>query len=230
VARGERRPGHEDRAPAAAVHRSARAPLAAGPLTNLVARLLGRFRQRRVDVGTFQHPVDPPWPPVERQVDEGLLIASAAARLAVSNELIERSLRDGFDFDERRLRLSVRSQLLALARENEEDAERLGGVRDAVVERAAPDDDRDSPRLDRRIAVSSGLAARLRELSADPQAVDELAGRSREAALDELAVSVELSVRAVAAIPVDFEPDGGPDSKQIRLREVRDELARWKAP
>ena len=120
--------------------------------------------------------------------------------------------------------------MLALARENEEDAERLGGVRDAVVERAAPDDDRDSPRLDRRIAVSSGLAARLRELSADPQAVDELAGRSREAALDELAVSVELSVRAVAAIPVDFEPDGGPDSKQIRLREVRDELARWKTP
>ena len=183
-----------------------------------------------MDVGTFEHPVDPPWPPVERQIEEGLLIASAAARLAVSNELIERSLRDGFDFDERRLHLSVRAQLLALARENEEDAERLGSARTAGVARASAEDDADSPRLDRRVAVSSGLAARLRELSADAQAVDELARRSRDAALDELAVSVELSARAVTAIPAAFEPNWGPDSKQIRLREVRDELARWEAP
>ncbi len=177
-------------------------------------------------MGTFEQPAPQAWPSVERQVDEGVLIAASATRMAVANKLIERILRDGFDYDERRLRLAVRSQLLALARENDEDADRIGETREAQRTRGyrGAAADRDAPRLDRRIEVSSGLAQRLREMSADESAVADLAERARESALAELAVSVELSSRSLRPRE-DIAQDAGRDSRENRLRGLRDELA-----
>jgi hypothetical protein len=197
-----------------------------GSLTNLVERLYRRIRPRRVDVGTYEDPEPQSWPTVERQIDEGVLIAASATRMAVANGLIERILRDGFNYDERRLRLAVQAQLLALARENEEDAERIGETRDLQRSRGyrGAAADRDAPRLQRRIDVSRGLAARLREVSTDEAAVSELAERAREAALGELAVSVELSSRSLKP-RTDIVQDVGRDTRDHRMRSLREELA-----
>lgn len=192
-----------------------------------------RRRRRRVDVGTFVEPAPVEWASDEEQIEDGLLIALSAVRLTVTNRLIVRSLRDGLDYDERRLRLSVIAELLAMAREKETDAERFRATREEVRTRVGrpetPADYRsdDAGRLGRRAIVSEGLATRLRELSSDPDGVGELAERAHRAALDEFEVSV---VRGVSAFD---EPDlDAPMSKKDRANELRglaedlDDLAR----
>ncbi len=146
--------------------------------------------------------------------------------MAVANALIERVLRDGFDYDERRMQLAVRSQLLSLARENDEAVDRVGEAREVHRNRGyrGAAADRDAPRLDRRIEVAAGLAERLRAMSADDVAVSELAERARETALAELAVSVELSSRSLLPRD-DIAQDVGRDSRDHRIQGLRDELA-----
>ena len=136
LARDERRPGHQDRPPAAALHRRARARLARRPLGPLVASR-GRFARcfrsadsaaGRVDVGTSETPDPiPRRPPVEEIAEEGVLIAAAAVRLAVTNRQIVRArCATAPTIDETaaaRLR-SRRELLVARAREASEDAER----------------------------------------------------------------------------------------------------------
>ena len=159
-------------------------------------------RRRRVDVGTYvdPEPVEPP--PIEDQIDEGVLVALSAARLALTNLLIVRSLRDGYDYDERRLRLLITAELFSLALEKEHDAERARSAREAAVDRpgaarsAGDYRSRDAKTLERRATVSAGLAARLAEIATDPDVVGELAERAHRSFLDEFEVSVARGARA----------------------------------
>lgn len=125
-------------------------------------------------------------------VDDAVLLATAAVRISVKNLLIVRALRDRADFDEEWWRSAVARELQLLAAENETDAVRLQGVREAAKGRggraAHPADfrARDRPVLKRRIRVLRAIAVRLRELAGDPDAVLALVGQARQAALDEI--------------------------------------------
>jgi len=159
-------------------------------------------RRRRVNVGTYTDPIPVPSPSIEAQIEDGVLVALSAVRLAVTNRLIVRSLRDGKDYDAQRLRLRVTTEILKLAVEKEKDARRIRTMRQSVGEKpgaaGGPNDfrARDARVLDRRAEVSAGLAARLAELATDPDVVGDIADRAHDAFLDEFAVSVAGGVRA----------------------------------
>ena len=159
-------------------------------------------RRRRVNVGTYTDPVPTPPPSIEAQIEDGVLVALSAARLAVTNRLIIRSLREGKDYDDQRVRIEVTAEILALALEKENDAKRVRALRRDARERpgaaVSPNDfrARDAMVLQRRATVSGGLAARLAEIATDPDVVGDLAARAHSAFLDEFGVSVARGARA----------------------------------
>jgi hypothetical protein len=159
-------------------------------------------RTKRVNVGTYTDPIPTPAPTIEAQIEDGVLVAVAAVRLAVTNRLIVRSLRDGQDYNEERLRQRVTTELQKLAAEKEKDAKRIRKVLETVSEKpgaaAGPSDfrARDAKTLERRAKVSEGLAERLTELSVDADVVGDIAERAHAAFLDEFAVSVARGAHA----------------------------------
>jgi len=159
-------------------------------------------RTKRVNVGTYTDPIPTPAPKIEAQIEDGVLVALAAVRLAVTNRLIVRSLRDGQDYNEERLRQRVTNEILKVAAEKEKDAERIRAILETVADKPGAADDasdfraRDAKMLKRRAKVSEGLAARLNELAVDPDVLGEVADRAHAAFLDEFAVSVARGVRA----------------------------------
>jgi hypothetical protein len=191
-------------------------------------------RTKRHNVGTYTDPIPVPPPSVEAQIEDGVLVALAAVRLAVTNRLIVRSLRDGKDYDEQRVRLRVTKEILNLAVEKEKDAKRIRKVLETVGDKPGAADGpadfraRDAKTLKRRAKVSSGLAARLAELATDPELVGEVADRARSAFLDEFAVSVAQGARMFD------EPTGRtPLTEMDRMAELQglsDDLERLGRP
>jgi len=161
-------------------------------------------RTKRVNVGTYTDPIPTPAPKIEAQIEDGVLVALAAVRLAVTNRLIVRSLRDGQDYDEERVRQRVTTEILKVAAEKEKDAERIRAILETVADKPGVADDasdfraRDAKMLKRRAKVSEGLAERLNELAVDPDVVGEVADRAHSAFLDEFAVSVARGARSFA--------------------------------
>jgi hypothetical protein len=159
-------------------------------------------RTKRVNVGTYTDPIPTPAPKIEAQIEDGVLVALSAVRLAVTNRLIVRSLRDGQVYDEERVRQRVTRELEKLAAEKAKDAKRIRKVLETVADKpgaaAGPSDfrARDAKTLKRRAKVSEGLAERLTELAADQDVVGDVAERAHAAFLDEFAVSVARGVRA----------------------------------
>ena len=190
-------------------------------------------RTKRVNVGTYTDPIPVPPPSIEAQIDDGVLVALAAVRLAVTNRLIVRSLRDGQDYDEERVRERVTRELRKLAAEKEKDAARIRAVLETVGDKPGaadgPDDfrARDAKTLKRRAKVSSGLAERLTELATDADVVGEVAERAHAAFLDEFAVSVTQGVRAFDDPPRAARLSLMDRTAELhRLSEDLDELAR----
>jgi hypothetical protein len=154
-----------------------------------------RFFRRRADVGKYEDPPARPLAPFETVVDDGVMIALAAVRLAAKNRIILSAVRDRLDFDEVGLLRFVRTVLARVAEENDETAERVDaasqdpGLAPGVALDVAITI-RDSHR--RRPEVHRALAARLRDLADDPPRVAELVAQAQDAAAAEL-------TRAVAA-------------------------------
>jgi hypothetical protein len=178
-------------------------------------------RRRRVNVGTYTDPIPTPPPSIDAQIEDGVLVALSAARLAVTNRLIVRSLRDGKNYDAQRVRLRVTTEILKLAVEKEKDAKRIRKVLQGVADKPGVADSpndfraRDAKTLKRRARVSAGLAARLAELATDPDVVGDIAERANSAFLDEFAVSVARGARAFRT------PTGQPLSEMDRNAELQ---------
>ena len=64
-------------------------------------------------------------PSTARIVDEGMLIALSAVRMAVKNGIIVGALRDHSDYDPERYAALARHELEQVARENDEDSTRV---------------------------------------------------------------------------------------------------------
>jgi hypothetical protein len=125
-------------------------------------------------------------------VDDAVLLATGAVRIAVKNLLIVRALRDRADFDEQWWRSAVEHEFEVLAVENEADASRLKEVRAGAKGKQGkalhPADfrARDRPVLKRRIRVLRRIATRLREIATDEDAVLALVAEARQNALHEI--------------------------------------------
>jgi hypothetical protein len=149
-------------------------------------------RRRRVDLGTYRPPLEWPEPTVEDTVEEALLIADVAVRLAVKNLIIVRALQERADYSADRLLDATREELRNLVDEKDADADRVDGQRAAAAShggRATHHSDFrsvDAPTLARKAAVLRVLAQRLRELADDESYAANLIEVARTEALDEV--------------------------------------------
>ncbi len=188
-------------------------------------------RRRRVDVGRFEAPAPRPEPSFDDLVDDGMLIAEAAVRMAVKNELIVRALRDRTDFRPDTAAAVAVRELRRLAVESEMDARRLDEEREHAEGRVgAPTHQTDyraddTGRLARRSEVLRTLADRLVRLSADRAHLDRLVEVARRQAWEEIGASIlertALAWGSGAAV--------SPAERRARVRELERDLRRLHA-
>ena len=138
------------------------------------------WRARRVDLGTYVAPERRDPVPVERVVDEGLLIATSAVRMAVKNRLIVDALRENRGFDPDSLSASASDEYLELARQNDASASRVW--RDGEWD----DEPRDTATVQRHRSIFTGLASALREAADDDSLTAAIVSGARDDALEEL--------------------------------------------
>ncbi len=157
-----------------------------------------RYDQRRAHV-PFDESTLPPraYLTVDEAVQEGLLLTEYASRMSIKNSFLRRVLAGQGSWDLEHGRHIARDILQALASEADTDATNL----DRLIERfrtdpRTPPDPHgyshdDLPNMLHRRDVSRGVAARLREQSADDDYLDELTDHARRDAWREVAHNIE---------------------------------------
>jgi hypothetical protein len=153
------------------------------------------FRRRprgQLDLGHYTAPAAEPAVPVQRVVDEGLLVALSGVRLAVKNRMIVAALRDGLDYDYADYAAFATERIVEVA-DHEQDA--AAQLRRRIDLAALPLDDVDRVEYERRALIRSELALALRAVTHDEAALGAILEASRHAALDDIATT--LGQRAV---------------------------------
>ena len=138
-------------------------------------RFFRRRRRHRVDVGRYKPPPEREPVPLERVVDEGMIIAESAVRMTVRNFLVVAALRDRSDFDADALAELTRDRLLELADEEDASSTRTRG-RERFDERGV-----------RLVGMHDGVARVLRERAEDEGFIRSIVDRARGEALEDLA-------------------------------------------
>ena len=183
-------------------------------------------RRKKLNLGKYVAPAERPEAPLEDLLDEGVLIAAAAVRIAVKNLMVVRSVREGLDYDEEHYVAAVRQELANLADEKDGDAMRVAGISEEAshkLGRATHHADYrqgDTDRLGRREWVLRRLAQRLRALSEDDAWARELVIASRAEALEDLAASAD----AVALYERLQDTDEYRELRDDRMRNVKEDL------
>jgi hypothetical protein len=136
-------------------------------------------RKPRVDVGTFEPLpfVEPA--PIERVVDEAMMIARTAVRMAVKNRIIVEAIREDRDYDAAAMSEVARLEFATLAERNDD----VAGIQT----------------VSRNETVFRLLAGRLREASEDVELIESVVEEARDAAWREISgvLDSRLSSRAV---------------------------------
>jgi hypothetical protein len=160
---------------------------------------------------------------IERSVDEGVIIASAAVTMDVKNYIIVEAIREGHPYDHDDVMAAVRRELLALANENDSSAQRGQPLAVDVQTPAGADNDSegyqvdDHPTLTKRGIIHVMLAAELARLSEDDEFVGEVAERARKRAWAEVGDAV--SSRLLDSLPAEPDPFYD-DDKEARVRAL----------
>jgi type IV secretory pathway VirJ component len=177
-----------------------------------------RFRRRRADVGVYEDPPVLPLAPVERVVEDGVLVSTAAARLVVKNRIIVEAVRYNRDFDVAPLLNLARTELRRLAEQNDETADRLEKA--AALANPAPAPLTESPRKARsredhrrRPGIHRLLAAALRAEANKDDALEALVAQARDSAAEEISA-------AVAARLLAERPDADPNYRAERAGRI----------
>jgi hypothetical protein len=147
-------------------------------------------RPKRVQLGTYRNPEPRAVPSIESLVDEGLQIVESGVRLSVKNQAILWVLRDGLDFDHNQYLDAVREQLLAVAAESAEDADRTADQLAEPGEESRYANTAEPGRLERRLDVLMALVSRIHGLVDDESYLAGLALQARDAAWDEIGAAV----------------------------------------
>jgi hypothetical protein len=160
---------------------------------------------------------------IERSVDEGVLIATAAVTMDVKNYIIVEAIRDGNPFNLDDVVAAVRRELLALATENDSSAQRVQQLAVEVQSPGGADHDSegyqvdDHPTLTKRGIIHVLLAAELERLSEDDDFVAELAEKARVRAWAEVGDAIEARLLGALPKPPDEFYD---DDKDARIRAL----------
>ena len=184
-----------------------------------------RFAHRATAPAPTRDPVPRKPISIERSVDEGVLIASAAVAMEVKNVIIVEAIRDGSAFDAAKVVASVRRELLALADENEASAHRVQQLSVDVQTVRGPRDNSEGYQVDdhstltKRGVIHVMLAAELERLSEDPGFVAELAERARVQAWAEVGAAIES--RLLDSVPRASDSSYETD-KDARIRALVD--------
>jgi len=184
------------------------------------------WKRRRVDLGTYEHPPLVPLAPIERVVDEGVLISASAVRMAIKNELIVLAVREQRSYDPAVIARAAQQRLAAVAAESDATADRLdaAGSTALVASKGEDLDDNELARNEehrRRPEVHRLLAEALRAFAADPDAVAGLVDAARTDAAQDISGAVvgRLRARDYAAEP------GYAQQRAERLIGIGDDLA-----
>ena len=147
-------------------------------------------------------------PPISRIVDEGLLIALSAVRMAVKNDVIVAGLAEHADYDIARFADTARRELIHLARENEESAERVRRQRKELTSMTwrldlSQDELQDISQLRLRRRVHRRLAKALIAVADDDDQVANLVREAQTAASDEVRRAMRMRLITLAIDPTD---------------------------
>ena len=153
-------------------------------------------------------------PSTGRIVDEGMLIALSAVRMALKNRIIVGALREHIDYAAADYARLARQELLEVARQNDEDStrvERLGSYLTRTTGsgkgRELENKRRDVVRLGRRRTLHDRVAERLRAIAEDEHQVAGLVDKARADALAEIneALSTRLINQAIDSSHPEYE-------------------------
>jgi hypothetical protein len=149
-------------------------------------------------------------PDLERTVEEGLLIALSAVRMAVKNDIIVGALREHFDYDSARYADNARTELHHLARQNEDYARRvsrMGRELSSKKRRNLTDDQRhDLKQFALRFRAHERLTLALDAVADDDEQVARIVASAQRSASEEVssAVSSKLIELAVDESAPDY--------------------------
>lgn len=150
-------------------------------------------------------------------IDEGVAIATAAARLAVKNQILVGTIARGGVFEIDHYMDVARTALRAMAKESDDAAELLTTLRKRAKGRHSDPHgthdyrDRDVRNLRRRAKQSIGVAERLRRMTDEPDALRALVEQARVAAWGDVRSNLDRRLRVEA-----MRPDQDPDYERMR--------------
>lgn len=155
-------------------------------------------------------------------IDEGVAIATAAARLTVKNRILVDTIAGGGAFDAEHYAEAARAALNDLATEAEAAAENLEALRKRARGRFSDASgthdyrDRDVRNLRQRQKQSAGLAEHLRAMAEDDEATMALVSAAREAAWHEVKQNIDRRLFAEA-----MRADQDPQYEAKRAERMR---------
>ncbi|WP_223695000.1 hypothetical protein [Leifsonia poae] len=177
-----------------------------------------------------ENALDEPAPvTVDQSVDEGMLLADYATRMAVKNHIVVDTIQDGNDFDPSRHTAQAAAMLHELADEQIQAAARAAETWRAVAGRGGdarhPHDyrDVDGGNLRHREAAAIELAAALRERAASEPELLAIVERARQDAWDEVGQAIEASLDAFSgaeALKANYEAERPARLKLLILRDL----------
>ncbi len=176
------------------------------------------FRKRPVTARTrpFDEDALPPVAPptLEQSIEEGMLLAEYATRMAIKNRIVVDTIQLGNDFDPARHTAQAAELLRELADEQDAAAERVAQERKAVAglggDAQHPHDYRNADLANLRLREESAtaLARALRAKADSEEELLRLVERGRTDAWDEVGGAIEASLDAFAgveALKADYE-------------------------
>lgn len=165
---------------------------------------------------------EPPPPSLEQSVEEGMLLADYATRMAVKNHIVVDTIQQDNPYDPARHTAQAAEMLRELADEQDQAAERTAEARLAVAglggDATHPHDYRevDTDNLALREATATALAAALRARADSEEELLTIVERARQDAWDEVGRAIQAGLDAfsgVEALKADYE-----EERPARLR------------
>ena len=189
-------------------------------------------RQRRVRMAPFDRSALPEvkTPTFDEMLEEGLLMAESAGRMALKNRLIVDALRGDQPYSDERAATLARDVLYELVQEADEGAEHLAAERESAAQREGRSQHQhdyhrgDLLNLRRREKVHAAVAKALWTRRSDAAYIDDLVTRARDDAEHELGAAIEQELDRRWP-RFDEEPDYT-EHRAERMEVVADDLAR----
>jgi hypothetical protein len=158
-------------------------------------------------------------------IEEGLSIATAAARLAVRNHILVDAISNDATYDPERVAEFARETLIALADEQAEAAATVRRQRKAAWGKYSDSHgthdyrDRDTRNLRRRQRQYVGVSKELRRQADDPEAVRELVEQARDAAWGDVESNLQRRLK-VEGMRAENDPDYD-TMREARMQALR---------